>query len=74
MLANTSTAARYSEEFADRCAKLVENYNKGVELDKGLSDEQKRDKESEEYKTYLRKKEDLERERKELVKGIEEIK
>lgn len=74
MLANTSTAARYSEVFAERTLKLVENYNKQKELDASLTDEEKRNTESEKYQTYIRKKQELEKERKELVKKVEEIK
>ena len=74
MLANTSTAARYSEEFTNRVANLVENVNAQKDLDKTLTDEEKRDKDSAKYQDYMRQRQELENKRKELVKGIEEIK
>lgn len=74
MLANTSTSARYSEEFAGIVSKLVKNANEQREEDKKLTDEQKRDTESEEFQTYKRNKQRLEDERKELVKELEYIK
>lgn len=74
MLANTSTAARYSEVFTTRLYDLIKNHEKSVELDASLTDEQKRDTESEQYKNYERQKAELEKERKEIVKEIDEIK
>jgi hypothetical protein len=74
MLSNTSTAARYSEEFTKRVAKLVKNSINQKELDSSLNDEEKRDKESEKYLNYIRQKEEYEKERKDIVKEIEEIK
>jgi len=59
MLANTSTAARYSEIYTSRLVDLINNYNEQVSLDASLTDDQKRDKESEEYQTYKRRKEEL---------------
>jgi len=74
MLANTSTAARYSETYTSRLLDLVNNYNEGILLDASLTDEQKRDKESEAYKTYERQKTELEKKRREIQKEIDEIK
>lgn len=76
MLANTSTAARYTEEYTDRLAKLVEIYKKEQELDKTTLDETKKGKEegSADQEQYEKQKKELAEQKQQALQYIKDIK